>query len=465
MNKTKLEKGITLIALVITIIVLLILAGISISMLTGENGILNRAVIAREKTRRGEIIENLRLKIYEKQSENKGKITEKELKEILEEEGTLSDEKNILDRTLTTEKENYKIKVSEICNNLSPSPATLEEAKTTKDFAKDGNKQITDGKDTMWVPQDFTVVEGESIETGVVIEDGVGNQFVWVPVPNINEMFTDYEGKNVGKLYTFSGEGANVTSKEIPYETEGYREPDILTSTSDGDKRTGGIDQLKNIVKVSTTPKEGSSAKEENDIIIENWEDELKDNFNKMRESVEKYKGFYIGRYETSDLGGGHLKVQKEQVASTHTQWYTMYKNSENIAYKNETEKITSVTSSMIWGCQWDATLNWFLRSEDEKIKGYVTDSTGKGWYKGNGGKKYTGTPIGNDENQVNKIWDMAGNVEEFTLEANDTYYRVVRGGDFYGSGSSRPVNYRENAYTYSSNDYIGSRSALYINK
>ena len=42
--------GITLIALVVTIIVLLILAGISISMLTGQNGILNRAAEAKEKT-------------------------------------------------------------------------------------------------------------------------------------------------------------------------------------------------------------------------------------------------------------------------------------------------------------------------------------------------------------------------------------------------------------------------------
>ena len=44
------SRGITLIALVVTIIVLLILAGISISMLTGQNGILNRAVEAKEKT-------------------------------------------------------------------------------------------------------------------------------------------------------------------------------------------------------------------------------------------------------------------------------------------------------------------------------------------------------------------------------------------------------------------------------
>ncbi|MBD9159048.1 MAG: type II secretion system protein [Clostridiales bacterium] len=57
----KKERGITLIALVITIIVLLILAGISMAMLSGDNGILNRAVQAKEATRGGEVQETVRL--------------------------------------------------------------------------------------------------------------------------------------------------------------------------------------------------------------------------------------------------------------------------------------------------------------------------------------------------------------------------------------------------------------------
>ena len=58
---TKSSRGITLIALVITIIVLLILAGISISMLSGDNGILNRAVQAKDATRGGEVQETVTL--------------------------------------------------------------------------------------------------------------------------------------------------------------------------------------------------------------------------------------------------------------------------------------------------------------------------------------------------------------------------------------------------------------------
>ena len=60
-TKRKKETGITLIALVITIIVLLILAGVSIMMLTGDNGILNQASNAKVKTAHQQVFEALQL--------------------------------------------------------------------------------------------------------------------------------------------------------------------------------------------------------------------------------------------------------------------------------------------------------------------------------------------------------------------------------------------------------------------
>ena len=64
--KLKENKGITLIALVITIIVLLILAGVSIAMLTGENGILSQATKAKEETEKAQANEALILDEYNK---------------------------------------------------------------------------------------------------------------------------------------------------------------------------------------------------------------------------------------------------------------------------------------------------------------------------------------------------------------------------------------------------------------
>ena len=57
------NKGITLIALVITIIVLLILAGVSIAMLTGDNGILNQATNAKNDTKEAEVVERINMEL------------------------------------------------------------------------------------------------------------------------------------------------------------------------------------------------------------------------------------------------------------------------------------------------------------------------------------------------------------------------------------------------------------------
>ena len=68
----KQTKGITLIALVITIIVLLILAGVSIAMLTGDNGILTQAQNAKEETEKASLIEQVQTDILGEQANGEG---------------------------------------------------------------------------------------------------------------------------------------------------------------------------------------------------------------------------------------------------------------------------------------------------------------------------------------------------------------------------------------------------------
>ena len=71
-NKFKNMKGITLITLVITIIVLLILAGVTVATLTGENGLLSKAQLAKERTAEGEQDEKDKLSSYENELNNYG---------------------------------------------------------------------------------------------------------------------------------------------------------------------------------------------------------------------------------------------------------------------------------------------------------------------------------------------------------------------------------------------------------
>ena len=86
MKKSKQKNnGITLIALVVTVIVLLILAGVTIATLTGENGIITKAIEARDETERASIIEQAKIDILEIQTENQsGNITQEQLKNVLD---------------------------------------------------------------------------------------------------------------------------------------------------------------------------------------------------------------------------------------------------------------------------------------------------------------------------------------------------------------------------------------------
>ena len=153
MNEIKGTKGITLVALVVTIIILLILAGVSINLLTGQNGLINRAKDFKIQTEIASIKEQIQIDIIGKQSENNGNISEDSLKEILEKYGTLSEEEKITDKTLTT-KENYEIKVSDIWNGT-----TKEDGPQNPTFTTVANAPDIDGfnkSNTYYVSWDLT---------------------------------------------------------------------------------------------------------------------------------------------------------------------------------------------------------------------------------------------------------------------------------------------------------------------
>ena len=81
--KTKNNKGITLVALVVTIIILIILAGVSINLVLGENGILKKASTAKERTLEAQYEEELNMCILEMQTDELGTLTmEKIIKKL-----------------------------------------------------------------------------------------------------------------------------------------------------------------------------------------------------------------------------------------------------------------------------------------------------------------------------------------------------------------------------------------------
>ena len=175
-----------------------------------------------------------------------------------------------------------------------------------------------------------------------------------------------------------------------------------------------------------------------------------------MKDSVAKYGGFYIGRYEAGDGDATAKRTvvtparkvvsKKGAYVYNHVPWgentvtiTPFTKNSvENVAgvveisrnmYANTDIIKDSVVSHLTYGVEWDAALN-FISNTDST---YPINSAGAGWYSGVTGNSEhkTGIDLPNSANKVNNIYDMAGNVWEWTMEAISTYNRVRRGGPF----------------------------------
>ena len=197
----KASNGITLIALVITIIVLLILAGISISMLSGDNSILQKATQSKEKTERAEIIENAKLDILAKITEKKGEnLTPSELEEILTSnnyntKGTLSNEESILDRTLTSSNGKYQIPVLEIYKGT----LTSANAQSAIDYG-------TKTAETVELGDDITIGTTEKFK--IIKKSPDGKTLTAIPYYNI-ELNT-----NNPKQTTSSGDNRTIFSDE-----------------------------------------------------------------------------------------------------------------------------------------------------------------------------------------------------------------------------------------------------------
>ena len=421
MSMKKLNKngGITLIALVVTIVVLIILATVSILAVFGDNGIISSAQDAKS--------------VHE---EGKAKET------------------NIL--------EDYASYIGNYLDGKGGGSTGNIDPDTGWDLNK-VNKVKSEDNVIVPVPKGYTAstVTGEkSVSSGFVIKEGNDgsktegiNEFVWVPVGNISDIYD--EANNAGQLWDFgtSSSPKNPAVKQTYPTTQnsGYREPDVVTKASSGsDSTSGGYYDA-----VSTNLQQaGLSAS----ATASTFKTQLQNEFNEMIKSVKTYGGFYIGRYETGNLSQTKAVVQKNNTDINNQTWYTMYKVCKTIK-ANE-----NVETSMLWGCQWDATLRWMQTSSNSEVANFPTNSTGKGNYKGTQGSTNKAIPTGsNSSYSVNNIYDMAGNVFDWTMEAYSTALRVIRGGDYSGTGSAYPASDRNSNAPVDSFSNHGCRSTLYV--
>ncbi len=460
MKKTREQKnnGITLIALVITIIVLLILAGVTIATLTGDNGILTRASEASERTKQANAEEQVKLAVAASIGED-GKINYDDLNnELAKIEGLtykgnpISDTNKIEGLPVDVVVDGYKVTINE------DGSVSVENNETGGDIAGKYYKTDTDitvGGKPVSIPGGATIsgIEGEyeSVDEGIVIYITKGDtitdwnadtepangikdvqekydQFVWVPVENVILDLTPSEG-----ILTESNSAEIKTA--VQNEIDAGRYPMAIKN---GENYFGVLYDFREEneqVKISPNSLWGPLSTNNNE--KEPYDSSYQEEYNIMVERVKENAGFWVGRYETSNMidddATNQIKIIKgTQQGLYSVTWNRMYAQQGNYANLVFGEN-SKITSSMIWGSQWDQILIWMREKENtiNKTNGkyYVTNGLGMGNYNGDddGWNERSEAPTGYQENyKVKNIYDMAGNMREWTLEYSN-YARTVR--------------------------------------
>ena len=175
-------------------------------------------------------------------------------------------------------------------------------------------------------------------------------------------------------------------------------------------------------------------------------------------ESVKKYGGFYISRYNISKSSAG-----KPQSVKGIRPWGKInFNDAKKIASTIEDNE--AVKSHLTFGAEYDSVLEWFIKTEVKTFAEIAEDSTewGNHCNTENSPKKVVET--GSREKWcANNIYDLAGNVDEWTQEQHNSLNRVLRGGDVTYDGDTCPVAYRMIDNPSDQGVDIGFRCTLYI--
>ena len=319
------------------------------------------------------------------------------------------------------------------------------------------------------IPDGFYYVGGEK-DTGLIISDSlddankgdnleaseyVGNQFVWVPVANPGNYFIDATA-TLNTKATGAGEGNEVTTNVYSNLTIRSVDQSKYTEGAPGVEKTGEGNWVTREPDVLSrydtyaTYYEDILGFDSTTAMAESMVAEYK----AMSDSIKKYKGFYIGRYELTANG------EKTGASLTDQNWYNLYKACQNVVTGKE-----NVKSTMIYGVQWDATIDWLKQSgfdtdTNSSSWGNYSDSSGDADVEGAGSKQNTGH---SEYWKANNIYDLAGNCWEWTQEADATNARIHRGGGYYGTALERPASDRDVNDPILTSTIRTSRATLYM--
>ncbi len=466
-NKSKKNNGITLIALVITIIVLLILAGVTIATLTGENGILTRASQASEQTEIEEEKEAIGLAYTGVLADNNGSgVSDSELQNELQKNGYSATVTDNGDGTLTVTFESGREYTIDENGNISE--PTISNIIATM-------KIVGEKVETPPLPSsDFTHTEG-TVDTGYVIQDSNGNEFVWVPVDknqkiqinvtsksgNIESIsLTDPYGDeitlpdtdNLGTSYsnteiepTNNGKYINGTYKLSVTVGEETKEVELnvkslyakrmweLELFTDEVAQKLGYENAEDYYNNSMYASSGMTLEQVKSMLLTMYKNSYQDTEDYTKQ-VNENGGFYIGRYEAS-YENGSVVSKESTVANTGStlengKLWNWISQTDALSYANSMYTSSEFTSSLLTGAAWDRTLSWLEETGAVSLEEIIVDSKSWGNYRDD---TFSGTTSlintgSMPQTRVNNIYDLAGNLFEWTTEADRTDDRVDRG-------------------------------------
>ena len=429
--KLRNKSGITLIALIITIIVMLILVGVVVTVVI-ESNLLGTAKTAVDKYKTA----------YEDES-NMSEVTingEKyaSIEDYLEGKVKLPEIKAGEKATTASKYETAVI----------PAGFTVSGAGTEKTI--DGGLVIylIDKKDdgTSWTEEEIKAIDWSNEETVADLRTKY-DQFVWIPISHtkINDMFICQAKENpsdkcnitvkngvatctthnsiqmAGRLYaTSAGEKYKDAITETYTPNSGLREPDVVTG-SNGKSHDADPTYLGNI---ATVTRDSTSYANK-----DKFKETLQTEYNEIVKSIYNAEGFWVGRYETSNMTQNPNTAVKV-VAGTNTginnvNWYYMY--GQQKAY-SANKNLSGVKSSMILGACHDQVLE-FVNTENYNVKnkGYALHNRSYNagpWQ--TAGLDYADKSSYKDVS--NNVYDLEGNVCEWTTESDCSDDRVSRG-------------------------------------
>lgn len=418
------NKGVTLIALAVTIVVMLILAGVTISVLNGENGIVKQAQKAKEESKIKELKEKVRIDIAGKRVENiNGELRVSVLKEILDKYfDNVPVETQITSETELKAKEEYgkyEMKISDI----DVGEITYE---TSYTIFKDVNGEQVP------IPEGYIVSENSDeniVNKGLVISDSRGNEYVWISC-------------------TVDSSSNKLQYKRTEWGVE-----------KDGTDNSRAIKDELTLKDIDVT----YSKTDTDNGINEEISKEIVAQINAEKESIKKYGGYYIGRYEVGKDNKTAV-IKAEQEPYVNIKWSKAYELAKGIGGGE------GATTYLCSSYSWDTAINFIQNTTG---KNYATSIIGfNGNWKSQEVKDSSGKVIKpvNTAQRLNtglttalcNIYDMGGNVGEFTTELNPGTSEtvVLRGGHNYGDG---PAGYRWDSGSGGALSYCGFRATLFL--